>query len=201
MEFNASDPENEPTDLTPASAHEGSIDNTVSETPPSTVDSRYYSLDRNYVSVERISGIIFFLIVLVSSVIGLIGQFIVTWDTGVIFVAIASAIGLLNIYLLGNAIFWPPVKYRHYRWCCDERGLEIHRGVWWKTQISVPLSRVQHADVSQGPLQRSYGIGTLTIHTAGTRDASVDLPGLNHDIALQLRDRLVRQGIRGHESS
>ncbi len=201
VEFNASNADTEPAQSTQGIADESSNGPTLAGEDSHAATSHFYSLDPNYISVGRISGVIFFLVVLVASAIGLFGQFKIAGDSGLIFIAIASAIGLLNIYLLASAIVWPAVKYRHYRWRIDDVGLEIHRGVWWKTQISVPLSRVQHADVTQGPLQRSYGIGTLTIHTAGTLDASVDLPGLHHDIALQLRDRLIRQGIRGHESS
>jgi membrane protein YdbS with pleckstrin-like domain len=50
---------------------------------------------------------------------------------------------------------------------------------------------VQHTDVSQGPLQRRYGLATLTVHTAGTENAQVQLPGLPHDVALSIRDHLL----------
>ena len=161
---------------------------------PST-KQQFYKLDPNYVSVERISGIIWFLLVFMGSASG----FLVSWqfnnDTSWLRLGIMAAVSLFNVLLLLLPFFWPPIKYRHFSWTLDDAGLEIHRGVFWKLKIAVPVARVQHADVSQGPLQRHYGIGTLTIHTAGTRDASVDLPGLNHEIALQLRDQLIRQGI------
>lgn len=90
------------------------------------------------------------------------------------------------------SIFWPCRTFRHTRWGLDESGLEIHKGVLWRHRIVVPMSRVQHADVSQGPLQRSFGLGTLTVHTAGTSNASVDLAGLDHAVALRMRDQIVR---------
>ena len=46
--------------------------------------------------------------------------------------------------------------------------------------IHVPRSRVQHTDVSQGPVERRFGLGTLVIYTAGTDYARVDLAGLDH---------------------
>ena len=54
----------------------------------------------------------------------------------------------------------------------------------------MPRSRVQHTDVSQGPLERHYGLGTLVVYTAGTDHARVSLPGLAHEVAIQLRDDL-----------
>ena len=57
---------------------------------------------------------------------------------------------------------------------------------------NVPRSRIQHTDVSQGPVQRRYGIATLRVHTAGTENASVELGGLEHGVA-----RLVREFLLG----
>jgi membrane protein YdbS with pleckstrin-like domain len=50
---------------------------------------------------------------------------------------------------------------------------------------------VQHTDVSQGPLERTYGLGTLAIFTAGTDHAQVSLHGLDHGTALRIRDHLL----------
>lgn len=89
--------------------------------------------------------------------------------------------------------FWPQIKHRHYRWRSSDAGMEIHRGVLWKHRIAVPILRVQHVDVSQGPVQRLFELGSLTIHTAGTKNASVMIEGLEYDTALQLRDELLAQ--------
>jgi membrane protein YdbS with pleckstrin-like domain len=89
---------------------------------------------------------------------------------------------------------WPPLEYRHTSYRLDEEGIEIQSGVVWRAVTSVPRSRVQHIDVSQGPLERSYGLGRLVIHTAGTVHSRVELPGLNHSVALALRNHLLPRG-------
>ena len=53
---------------------------------------------------------------------------------------------------------------------------------------------MQHTDVSQGPLERRFGLATLVVHTAGTAHASVELPGLQHAVAIEVRDFLVTAG-------
>ena len=55
----------------------------------------------------------------------------------------------------------------------------------------MPRSRVQHIDVSQGPIERRYGLGTLVIYTAGTDHAKVVLSGLEHGRALRIREHLL----------
>jgi membrane protein YdbS with pleckstrin-like domain len=95
-------------------------------------------------------------------------------------------------------VVWPAIEHRHTWWRLNEDGLEIRRGVFWKHQICVPLARVQHADVLQGPLQRRHQLGSLTVNTAGTQNASVALIGLSHETAVELRDQLIRQGKTRH---
>jgi uncharacterized protein len=95
--------------------------------------------------------------------------------------------------LVWLAIRWPQVDYRHRGYLVDAHGIEIRSGVVWRQVVAIPRSRVQHIDLSQGPLERSYGLATLSIHTAGTRYSRVDLPGLDHAVARELRDALLPQ--------
>ena len=90
---------------------------------------------------------------------------------------------------------WPAISYRYASYIVDASGIEIREGVVWRAVTNVPRSRVQHTDVSQGPLERRFGVATLVIHTAGTDAAVVSLHGLTHDTALAIRDHLLpREG-------
>lgn len=89
---------------------------------------------------------------------------------------------------------WPRISYRHLRFGVDETGIAIESGVIWRSRIALPRVRIQHTDVSQGPLERRYGIGTLKLYTAGSRHTRIELPGLNHDDAIALRDALLAEG-------
>ena len=89
---------------------------------------------------------------------------------------------------------WPVVVHRHASYRVDDEGIEIRQGVVWRRIVNVPLSRVQHTDVLQGPIERSFGLGTLVIFTAGTEHARVQLHGLDHGLALRIRDHLLSRG-------
>ena len=109
--------------------------------------------------------------------------------------AVAGAAWLLFSGLLAwRAQVWPEIAYRHASYKVDAQGIEIRRGVFWRTVINVPRSRVQHTDVSQGPLERSHELGTLVVYTAGTDHARVDLAGLAHARALRIREHLLPKG-------
>jgi uncharacterized protein len=86
---------------------------------------------------------------------------------------------------------WPEAYYRRLRFGIDETGIAIERGILWRSRIAVPRTRIQHTDVSQGPLQRRFDVGTLKLYTAGSRYTEIQLPGLAHAQAIALRDALL----------
>lgn len=90
-----------------------------------------------------------------------------------------------------QAHWWPVLQYQHTRYRVDDQRVEIRRGVYFRVVITVPRSRVQHTDVSQGPIERRYGLGTLVVYTAGTDHAMVALSGLEHGLALRIREHLL----------
>lgn len=68
--------------------------------------------------------------------------------------------------------------------------LRVVRGIWWHSDTVVPFGRVQHIDVDQGPLERFFDIATLTLHTAGNHNSSVNLPGLQKELANEMREEI-----------
>lgn len=101
---------------------------------------------------------------------------------------------VLTALLIWWAQAWPAKSYRRTSYRVDPAGIEIRRGVVWRRVINVPRSRVQHTDVSQGPLERGSDLGTLVMFTAGTQFARVQLSGLQYNDALRIRDHLLPAG-------
>ena len=73
-------------------------------------------------------------------------------------------------------------------------GLLVRRGVWWRAEIFVPRARVQHTDVSQGPLGRHFGVATLKVFTAASHAGVISVEGLDRTDAVAVRDRLLGRG-------
>lgn len=100
--------------------------------------------------------------------------------------------------LAGAVALWavtvaPRRRWAAWGWALDRDEVHIARGVWTQTHTVVPIGRVQHIDVAQGPLERSFGLARLILHTAGTAYAIVVLPGLARGDAEQLRDTIRAQ--------
>ena len=165
------------------------------EPPPSVADGVEHHLDPRSVTVDRLGGWIVFggfaLAQLVALVMVAIFAPTPLWVKavllGVVWPAVAAGLAWL-------AHQWPVVAHRHASYRVDDGGIEIKQGVIWRRIVNVPRSRIQHTDVSQGPIERSFGLGTLVIFTAGTEHARVQLHGLDHGVALRIRDHLLSSG-------
>jgi membrane protein YdbS with pleckstrin-like domain len=110
-------------------------------------------------------------------------------------VAIAFLIAWLLLLGAALVVVWryPPARYRHLSYRIDDAGITVRDGVFWRTRSALPRMRIQHTDVSQGPLQRRYGVATLKLYTAGSRFTRIEVPGLEHAVAVALGDRLQRR--------
>lgn len=155
-------------------------------------EAPFLPFDDRAVSVDKVASLIFTGVVSVGAIVGLIVLF-TSVGLGWLLYSIAGIVFAIALFLLFLSFAWPRIEHRHRSWRLTKVGLEVRHGVWWKHLQAVPWARVQHADVSQGPLQRMYGIGTLTVHTAGTSNSSVNLSGLAHEQAIELRDQIIRQ--------
>lgn len=89
-----------------------------------------------------------------------------------------------------------PLRRYHARgFAMGADRLRVVRGMLFHSDTVVPFGRVQHIDLNQGPLERYYGLATLTLHTAGSHNASVHLPGLLNEDAAAMRE-VIRAHIR-----
>ncbi|MGY6550879.1 MAG: PH domain-containing protein [Erythrobacter sp.] len=101
--------------------------------------------------------------------------------------------GPVLVILIILFIRMPMRRYNARGYQMSDDRLRVVRGLLWHSDTVVPFGRVQHIDVHQGPIDRFFGLATLTLHTAGNHNASVDLPGLGEALA-----RTMREDIRSH---
>jgi uncharacterized protein len=160
------------------------------EAAESVADGVRRQVDPRWIPLQRIHG------VAVTAVVGF-GSFM-----AIVFPSLADRrfwllLPLLPLWavvvaaLAWQMLRWPPIAYRFTSYVVDDAGLEIARGVYWRTVTNIPKSRIQHTDVSQGPLERRHGLGTLVVYTAGTQHSQVKLPGLEFATAQRIRAHLL----------
>lgn len=82
-------------------------------------------------------------------------------------------------------------RWRRTGWRLDARGLQVRRGLLWRSEVLVPRTRVQHLDIERGPIERRFGLATLVVHTAGTRLHALRQSGFLDADAVAIRDALL----------
>ncbi|GAB3075703.1 PH domain-containing protein [Nocardioides zeae] len=73
---------------------------------------------------------------------------------------------LVVLLLLGWTAIMPSFRYRVHRWELTDDAVHTRSGWLSIDERIAPLSRVQTVDSSQGPLQRAFGLRSLTVTTA-----------------------------------
>lgn len=152
-------------------------------------EAQLTKLHPNYKLVMRVGAVILALVLLVIAII-LDGA--VSENTPVPF-GVFTGIGVLVALFL--VIRVPTARYNARGYQISRDRLRVVRGIMWRSDTIVPFGRVQHIDVDQGPVERALDIATMTLHTAGSHNASVSLPGLGHELAVQMREE-IREHIK-----
>lgn len=144
-------------------------------------------LDPGQLSVMRVRSAL----VGVAVVAATIGPEIAIAQTPFLNGVVAGAAVVLALWM---TIFAPSRRFRHWRYAFTGQELHVAHGWWTRVHTVVPVARVQHIDLKQGPIERWFGVATLVLHTAGTEHSEVDLPGMAHDQAESIRDS-IRESI------
>lgn len=64
-------------------------------------------------------------------------------------------------------VFWLPAYFKSLEYAIEEEAVRGKKGVFWRRYVTVPYTKITNVDVSQGPVQRLYKIGTVHVQTAG----------------------------------
>ena len=148
--------------------------------PRASDDGELTRLHPNHVKVLRVGALL--------TAIPFVIAALVLETAGVLFPGVAIVPVVL---LFGWLVLLMPLRRYHargYDMAADR--LRVVKGILFRSDVVVPFGRVQHLDVEQGPVERWYGVATLTLHTAGTHNSSVSLPGLGHQTALDMREAI-----------
>ena len=127
-------------------------------------------------------GIATLLLVIVAAVVVALG-------------AVVWGLALLGAALVLGVLVEQALKRRFSSWGYLERAddLLVRRGVLVSRLSVVPYGRMQFVDVTAGPLERSFGLATVRLHTAAAA-SDARIPGLERAEAARVRDQLAELG-------
>ena len=108
--------------------------------------------------------------------------------------ALAAVAGALAVLVAGGVLD-VLLQRRVGAWGYLERedDLLVRRGLMVRRLSVVPYGRMQFVDVTAGPIERSFGLATVRLHTAAAA-SDARIPGLEAAEAARLRDQLTALG-------
>ena len=80
---------------------------------------------------------------------------------------------------------------RVIRYALRQEDVIVQSGVFWKKETVQPISRIQHVEQHQGPLDRRFGLYELKLFSAGTAYLRFRIPGLDADTASRIRQFIL----------
>lgn len=114
-----------------------------------------------------------------------------------VYVSLAWGVGVgvaLMFLRMIIALWWPALQHDRWTWSLRDGDLLLARGVLFRSITAIPLQRIQHVDLRQGPLEQWMRLGRVQVFTASGMGADGVLPGLDVPVAEALRDHLVAAG-------
>lgn len=100
--------------------------------------------------------------------------------------ALAALGSVLGVVLFVGVV--PVWRYRVHRWAIDARAVYTRTGWLVQERRIAPISRVQTVDTQRGPLDRLFGLASVTVTTASSAGA-VRIVALDAPVA----ERVVAQ--------
>jgi len=101
---------------------------------------------------------------------------------------------LLTLVALGAVaaitVLAPSRRYARIGYSLGHDALRVARGYLFRVDTIVPFVRVQHIDLRQGPVERAFGLSSLVLHTSGSHNSTVTLPGLPSATAAAMRETI-----------
>ncbi len=154
---------------------------------PKTETIDYQQLSPAYPRVSYIGNLIFFAIFL-GGLLGTINF---------------SEAGNYLAFQYGSLIFWflwlvlamwlVRRSYQIQGYALREKDIIHRKGVVFRRTTVIPFNRVQHCEVKQGPIERAFDLHTLEIYTAGGQSSDLSIPGLQGELAQQLKEFIIKR--------
>lgn len=132
-------------------------------------------------------------------------QHLITWLVIVVALAIPAVIvarpeglrlaliGLPGLGVLLGALFtWLAVKSARVKGIAlRDHDMAFRSGLIFRKIVLLPFNRVQHVEISSGPLQRKFGLASLKFYTAGGAGIDLKIDGLLEAEANRLREFIM----------
>ena len=144
------------------------------------LDGSWHQISPRYVVSQIVQNVIFLVfVVAVAAVLALALDQTWAWIPAGVIVLIT----LITLIIL-------PRQAKAIGYMLRSDDIVFRKGILWQRMIAVPYGRMQLVDITQGPLDRAFGVSQLKMVTAAAT-TGVQIPGLTQAASEALRDTLI----------
>lgn len=149
---------------------------------PTILSVSFHPLEKGYLVVESIFFFIRLLVFLLLA-IALI-YFVEPLQESLI--VILAAIFFLLLSIIGYVTMRLSFKYSGY--ALREKDL-LFRSGWLKRKVRIVVrNRIQHVSVQSGPIERKFGLSSVSVFTAGSSEADFTIKGITEKTAKGIKE-------------
>lgn len=107
---------------------------------------------------------------------------------------VALVVAVVRIVFINLAYPWKGYAVR-------ERDVLYQSGLIWRKLVVIPFSRIQHGELSEGIVDRQFGLAKLRLYTAGGSSSDLSIPAIPKEEAERLREFIMKRVIEESEDA
>ena len=100
-------------------------------------------------------------------------------------------ISLPIIFLMALSAWHSYVWHKLVSYAIREHDIVLRSGVFWRSEVIQPLKRLQHVELTQGPIEKRYNLSKLKLFSAGTINSTFVIPGLDYQNGARIREYVL----------
>jgi membrane protein YdbS with pleckstrin-like domain len=127
-------------------------------------------------------------IAIVAAVLADSGDYDARLASTVLIIIALAALAATVVLIVVFVVIVPKIRWIQWSFEVLDEEIDIHKGIFWRKRIIIPLIRVQNVDTRQGPIMRANGLASFTVSTAAGEH---EIPGLLEAEADALRDHVA----------
>lgn len=95
------------------------------------------------------------------------------------------------ILFVGGGILLVSSRFNNAKYHLGGEDLAYGHGIFWKSRRYIARARVQHVDITAGPIARALNLVHLSVFVGGQAAAAISIPGLSPEEGERLRSTLL----------
>lgn len=153
---------------------------------PQIKNSEFHPIEKQYLKVTLISQAFLFLALIITAVL------IILFNDDINKELFEFGVSLGPLLLIWGLSAWFSIKaFPKKKYSLREKDIIYTKGLLWRKRTSIPLTRIQHAEIKQGPIDRIFGLHSLKVFTAGGDSSDLSIPGLKEERAANIKEFIM----------